>query len=405
MGTPWRTIAPLVVVLVLGPPSYPAEPSGSASPFATVDLRADAMNLAYNLDHDQAIALLRQGILQAPGDAAPRRTLASVLWLNMLFTRGAVTVDHYLGSFTRTRVALKDPPADMAAEFKRVVAEALAIARKRVAEAPRDPQGHYDLGAALGLEASYIATVEGKLMAGFRAARGCYDAHEHVLQLDPKRNDAALVVGTYRYLIASLPMHMRMLAYVAGFGGGKDRGIALLERAAAGSGEAKTDAMFALILVYNRERRYDDALRVLRQLREMYPRNRLVILEQGSTALRAGRATEADMLLSEGLTRLAHETRPRIPGEEQLWRYKRGAARAALRRPDAVEDLHLATAAGAQSWVAGRARAELARVALAAGDRTSAASQAKQAETLCRDGNDPICVEDARKLLRTAHGR
>jgi tetratricopeptide (TPR) repeat protein len=328
-----------------------------------------------------------------------------VLWLNMLFTRGAVTVDHYLGSFTKTKVALKDPPADMAAEFKRMVAEALALARKQVAQSPQDPQGHYDLGAALGLEASYIATVEGKLMAGFRAARQCFNAHERVLELDPKRNDAALVVGTYRYLIASLPVHMRMLAYVAGFGGGKERGIALLERAAAGAGEAKTDAMFALILIYNRERRYDEALKVLRQLREMYPRNRLVMLEEGSTALRAGRAEQAERVLTDGLARLGRETRPRIPGEEHLWRYKRGAARAALKRADALDDLRAATSAGAQSWVAGRARYELGRLALERGDRADAASQARLAETLCRDGNDPICEEDARKLLRSTNGR
>ena len=405
MGRLWRAIPAFVIVLVAYPANYSARLSGYSDAQSSQDLRAEALNLAYNLDHDQAITLLRKAIIESPGDAAPRRTLASVLWLNMLFGRGAVTVDHYLGSFTKTKVALKNPPADVAAEFKRMVAEALALARKRVAEAPRDPQGYYDLGAALGLEASYIATVEGQLMAGFRAARGCFNAHERVLELDPKRNDAALVVGTYRYLIASLPVHMRMLAYVAGFGGGKDRGIALLERAAAGGGEARTDAMFALVLVYNRERRYDDALKVLRQLRAIHPRNRLVVLEEGATALRAGRAAEADTILTEGLARLSRETRPRIPGEEHLWRYKRGAARAALRRPDAIDDLRAATSTGAQDWVAGRAHAELARIALQRGDRTEAAARAKDAETLCRSGDDPVCLEDARKLLRNANGR
>ena len=163
--------------------------------------------------------------------------------------------------------------------------------------------------------------------------------------------------------------------------------------------------MFALILVYNRERRYDDALKVLKQLREMYPRNRLVILEEASTALRAGRAAQAETILTDGLARLSRETRPRIPGEEHLWRYKRGAARAALKRSDAMDDLRAATSAGAQSWVAGRARNELGRLALDRGDRSDAASQAKLAETLCVDGNDPACVEDARKLLRDANGR
>ena len=414
MLRPWPAIASLLVATAISPSNHLAvSPSDhlviSTSVHrpvgASVDLRSEALELAYNLDHDAAMERLRRAVAAAPADPAPRRTLASVLWLNILFSRGAVTVDHYLGSFTRTQVALKQPPAHLASEFRRNVAEALDLARQRVKTAPRDPQAHYDLGAALGLEASYIATVEGKLMAGFRAARGCYDEHERVLELDPSRTDAGLVVGTYRYLVASLPVHMRMLAYVAGFGGGKERGIQLLERAAAGSGEARTDAMFALILVYNRERRFDDALRVLRQLREAYPRNRLVVLEEGATALRGGRAAEAESILSKGLASLARETRPRIPGEEQLWRYKRGAARASLGRKDATEDLVAATSAGAQAWVAGRARVEIARLALKRGDPAVARAELAQAEILCRQGNDPPCVEAARQLLRNANGR
>ena len=41
--------------------------------------------------------------------------------------------------------------------------------------------------------------------------------------------------------------------------------------------------------MYNRERRYDAALGALQELRRLHPRNRLVLLEAGSTALRAGR--------------------------------------------------------------------------------------------------------------------
>jgi len=369
------------------------------------DLRRRALDLAYNLDHDEAVVLLRRAAALAPDDPAPPRTLASVLWLRILFSRGAITVDHYLGSFTRTQVELAKPPADLAAEFNASVAKAVELARKRIKAVPKDPQAHYDLGAALGLQASYIATVEGRLLAGFRAASRCYDEHERVLELDPSRNDAGLVVGTYRYLVANLPLGMRMLAYVAGFGGGKERGIEFLERAAAGSGEARTDAMFALVLVYNRERRFDDASRMLRQLREMYPRNRLVLLEEGSTALRDGRAAEAESMLTQGLSALSRDPRVKVPGEEQLWRYKRGAARVALQRPDAIDDLRAATAPLAQAWVAGRSRVEIARLAQSRGDRPAAIAEAKQAEALCREGNDPVCIASARRILRSANGR
>ena len=101
---------------------------------------------------------------------------------------------------------------------------------------------------------------------------------------------------------------------------------------------------------------------------------------------------------------LARDTRQRIPGEDALWRYKRGSARAALGRADAVEDLRAATAGDAQAWVAGRARVELGQLALKRGDRSAASTEATQAEALCTTGNDPTCVDDARKLGRNARG-
>jgi tetratricopeptide (TPR) repeat protein len=369
-------------------------------------VRRQAFDLAYNLDHEPAIALLRKATVDHPSDPAAHRSLASVLWLHMLFSRGAVTVDHYLGSFSRTQVELSKPPADLDAEFRRHVARAIELAESRLRSAPRDPQAHYDLGAAVGLQASHIATVEGKMFAGFKAARRAYDAHETVLALDGSRQDAGLVVGTYRYVVSTLSLPLRMMAYVVGFGGGRERGIAALQQAAAANGEARTDALFALVLIFNRERRFDDALQALNQLRRLYPRNRLVVLEEGATALRASRPALADGILSQGLAQLSKDPRQKMPGEEALWKLKRGAARGALNRlDDARADLTAATAPGAQDWVRGRAHAELARLAIRGGDRNAARDLALRAETFCQKGSDPACVSDARALMRSTGGR
>jgi tetratricopeptide (TPR) repeat protein len=409
-GQPARVAGPVALIaaglmcVTAGAVSQPQPVSASST--ASDTTRLEALDLAYNLDHDEALARLRRAVVAAPDDAAARRSLASVLWLNLLFRRGSVTVDHYLGALSRASVDVQKPDPAIEAEFRTNIDQSIALAEKRVAANARDPQAHYDLGAALGLRASYMATVDGRMLAGFKAARRSFDEHEQVLALDPKRKDAGLIVGTYRYLVSTLSMPMRWMAYVAGFGGGRERGVQLLEATAAGGGDARTDAMFALILVYNRERNYDKALAVLRDLRRMYPRNRLLVLEAGATALRAGRAQLADDMLTEGLTMLATDKRARIPGEEALWRYKRGAARAALGRAEpAAADLRQATVEGAQPWVNGRARVELGRLALKRGDRPAAAGEARQAEVLCRGGNDPVCVEEARTLLRSTDGR
>ncbi|HET7217978.1 MAG TPA: hypothetical protein VFJ02_08010 [Vicinamibacterales bacterium] len=383
-----------------------ALPLGTEQTAESEVLRVRANQLAYEHEHDQAITLLRQAVALAPSDSTTHRALASAIWLKMLFSRGAVTVDHYLGSFSRSQVDLAKPPPELVTEFQTEVTKAIELAEKRVAARPQDAQARYELGAAVGLQASYTASIEGQLLAGFRSARRAYAEHEQAITLDPSRKDAGITVGTYRYIVSTLSMPMRMMAYVVGFGGGKERGIHMLEETAGAGGETRTDAMFALVLIYNRERRYDDALQVLQELRRMYPRNRLVVLEAGSTALRAGRPEHADALLTEGLGMLATATGPKIPAEETLWRYKRGSARAALGRADlALADLRIASGPSAQAWVQGRARVELARLAAARGDRRGAVAEARQAQTLCQQGNDPPCIKDAKTLLRTADGR
>jgi tetratricopeptide (TPR) repeat protein len=372
---------------------------GAAGVQSPRELRARAADLCYNLDYDQSVALLRQAIAADPSDSSSHRALASTLWLDILFRRGAVTVDHYLGSFTASTVDVKNPPADLDAEFKREITKAIELAERRATAAPRDPEAHFELGTAVGLQASYTASVEGRLLAGFRAARRSYEEQERVLELDPRRKEAGLIVGTYRYLVSTLSLPMRVMAYVAGFGGGKERGLRMIEETAEAASENRTEAQFALVLLYNREKRYEDAMRVLGDLRRRYPRNRLVVLEAGATATRANHPSDADALLTDGLAILARDSRPRIPGEDALWHYKRGAARVMLRRrEDALEDLRIALAPGAAGWVQGRAHVEMARLALQQGDRAAARRETAAAISACQKSNDPICVADAKRI-------
>ena len=256
-------------------------------------------------------------------------------------------------------------------------------------------------GAAIGLRASYAATVEGSVMSAFRAARGAYDAHERVLQMDPSRHDAALIVGTYRYLVSAMSLPLRWAAYVAGFGGGAETGLELVESAARYPGDSQTDAQVALVLLYNRERRYDDALKQLRALRERYPRNRLFWLEAGSTSLRAQRLQDAEQMLTDGIDRFASDTRPRTAGEEALWYYKRGSARAGLNRDeDARRDLEHALGVNARRWVHARSHLELGKLAQKAG-RTLDAQKAWQSTiALCEREQDEATADEAKRRLK-----
>jgi tetratricopeptide (TPR) repeat protein len=364
------------------------------------ELTALAFSSAYNLDHKEAVAYLARAIEADPADADAHRAVALVAWLRIGFLRGSITVDDYLGSVSKPNINMLPPPAEEAARFQTHIARALELAEADLRAHPRDPDALFRIGAIVGVQASYGATVEGKVLASFRSARRAYDAHERVMAIDPSRKDAGLIVGTYRYIVSAMSLPVRLMAYVAGFGGGRDRGLLMVEEAAAQAGPTQTDARFALLLLYNRERRFDDAMRVVAQLQQQYPKNRQLWYEGGATLIRAARFEQAETVLSDGIKRFEADARERMFGEESLWHYKRGLARARLGRTDAARaDLQVPIVREARDWVRGRAHAELGQLALKTGDRELARREYRLAIELAERGNDPAGKADADALL------
>jgi tetratricopeptide (TPR) repeat protein len=383
----------VLFILLATPPSASTNPASDA-------LRLRAATDFYNHDNERAELVFRQAIAADPEDAAAYRGLASTLWTSIAATRGMLTVDTYLGGPSRPNARFPPPPAEIARAFDEAVSRAIALSRTRLAANPRNTNAQYDLGAAIGLRASYIATVDGAMLGALRAAREAYAAHERVLKLDPARRDAGLIVGTYRYIVSALALPLRWAAYIAGLDGGRQKGLQLIEAAAGYRSENQAEARLALVLLYNRERRYDEALAQLTTLREQYPRNRLLWLESGATSLRAGHAAEAEAMLSEGLTRLAADDRPRMFGEDALWLYKRGTARAELGHVhEAEQDLERSASLEGRMWVRGRARLEMGKLALRAGDRPRARTELRAAAELCEKDNDGTFAAEAQRLL------
>jgi len=378
--------------------------ASTAPTVTTADLIDRAYTAALNLDHDEAIALAKQAIASSPDDPDPHRALATILWFNILFRRGAVTVDHFMGGVTKSLGTLPKPPPELEAEFHRELETAIHLGEAKLATSPKDLDASYGLGSSYGLQASYSAAVEGSVFAAFKSARRAYDVEEDVLERDPKRAEAAIVVGTYRYIVSTLALPSRWMAYMVGFGGDKQKGIALVETALKDR-EAHVDAAAALILIYTREGRHEDALRLLRQLETEYPRNRLFVLERAGAALRAGHASEAETTLTQGLSQFERDARPKIPGERALWLYKRGMARVVLKRvPDAEADLRAALDSQPVEWVRGRIHLELGKVADLQGRRSVALDEYRQARTIADDNNDAIAEAAAGRFERRPYG-
>jgi tetratricopeptide (TPR) repeat protein len=327
--------------------------------------------------------------------------MAMVCWLRISFVRGTISVDELLGSGLPSRADVPPPPVALAQGFKTHAQRALQLTERAIKLRPKDAEAQYQYGASVGLLASYTATVDGRVMGAIGDARAAYNAHERVLQLDPARKDALLIVGTYRYIVSMLSLPSRWLAYLAGFGGGRETGLRMVEEAARYPGESQVEAKYALVLLYTREQRYGDAMRELADLRQMFPRNRLLWLESGSAALRAGRAAEARALLEEGAARLSRDPRPRAFGERSLWAARLGAAYLAARNlVRARSSFEEALAAPARDWVRARTHLALGQLNDVEGRRADATRQYELAIRFAQTGRDPTTRDQARRWLQ-----
>jgi tetratricopeptide (TPR) repeat protein len=389
----------LGMVGLLLPATAAPQPSAPPNKIDTAALKAQGLEFGYNLDYEQALAAFRAAIAADPNDSDAHRLAAATVWISTLFKHGAVTADDYLGQ-ARSDVERRPVAPETAAEFQAHIDRALSLAEQRVRERPNDADAHFQLGAAYGYLTTYKATVEGRVVGGFRTARRAFSENERALALDPNRRDAGLTVGMYRYAVSTLSAPLRLLAGIAGFGGGREKGLRLIEAAAAYPSDTQTNARFTLIVIYNREQRYDDALRIIGQLQQAYPRNRLLWLEAGSTALRARRFEDARAAIAEGMNQLGRDPRPRAYGEDARWRYCHGAALVGLRQLDlAQRELRAALELDGPAWLRGRAHKELGKVADIAGDRSRALGEYRTANRICREEHDGTCADEASALI------
>ena len=371
-------------------------------------LRLEGYRAIYNLDYDRADDLFRQALAADPGDHAAYRGAAAATWQRVLFVRGTLLVDDYAGHTRSTKLApMPPPPPALATAFHRDLDRAVALAEKAVDRHYNDAAPHAGLGAALGLYVWFGSSVEARTWDPGRKARRAFYESQLAHTLDPARTDVGLVLGTYRYMLSGLPGTVRFLASIIGFKGGRAEGLRLLEAAAASPGDLQEEAQFRLVLIYTRDGRHADAVKVIREMERTHPGNRLLLLEEACALLRNQQAAEAETLLDEGIARLGQETRPLMVGEEGRWRWKRGMARLLTGNLDgAEEDLKRALAAsGVRDWVLARIRIEFGKLADVRGNRPKAEEEYRAALAIATRLGDKQAVSEATRFLAQPFAR
>jgi hypothetical protein len=135
-----------------------------------------------------------------------------------------------------------------------------------------------------------------------RAMQSC----ETVIVTDPSNGRALAILSLGHYLIGTNPWYIRLFNPFFGVEGSVSKGILELER---GSRVGDTDAQFILKGALTREKRYGEALPLLRRLSSTYPRNIAFKLQIGQVAVILGLHGEVNDAFRTALELVRQDTK------------------------------------------------------------------------------------------------
>jgi hypothetical protein len=258
-----------------------SNPSSPASFRPADPLNATAFERFYNLDYDRAIPDFQRVLDRHPDDPFAVNHLLTAIMFRELYRMGAMNTGEYANdSFIGSAHRPADPR--IKEQIKGLVDRAEKLEEQKLRAHPNDVNALYARGITRAQFSTYTALIERAWFSALRNAVGARHDHERVLELSPHYTDAKLVVGAHNYVMGSLPWGVKTAVALVGLSGSKEKGIDYLYEVARSNGENSVDARIALLLFLRRERRYSEALTVLRGLISQYPQNVLFGLEEGN---------------------------------------------------------------------------------------------------------------------------
>ena len=242
----------------------------------------------YNLDYPGAVERFERFHAAHPGDPQGTDFLLDAVLFQELYRQDMLDTTFYAndGFLTGRHATSEDPRARD--RILGLADEAIREADWRIGHNPRDVDAFYARGWARALKCTYLAMVERAFGAGFRLAIKARDDCARALELDPNYVDAKLVVGVYEYVVGALPWPFKLLIGFAGITGSKARGLELLNDAGNRGVVTRIEAHTVIALFLRREARYQEAIQVVRGLKNQYPRDFLFCLEEANLRKDAG---------------------------------------------------------------------------------------------------------------------
>jgi tetratricopeptide (TPR) repeat protein len=286
----------------------------AALQLAAQNLVDDGWDHFYNLEYDAAIADFQRAIAQDPNSPDLHNHLAEAIVFKEMFRNGALESEMVSGNNSLLRRARMNPSPQTRAQFLAEVGRSLNLCDARAQKNPKDTVALYAQGIAYGLRSDYFWVVEKSWYDSLRDATSARKAHNRLVELEPNNVDARLVQGLHDYIVGSLPWQYRMLGFLVGFRGDKEKGIRIVQDVAQNGKLDKVDAQIFLCALYRRENHPERAVPIVEDLIRRFPRNYILRLELSVMYSMAGDKAHG----MEAVEEAARLKREHAPGFDQM---------------------------------------------------------------------------------------
>jgi tetratricopeptide (TPR) repeat protein len=251
----------------------------------------------YQMDYKKGKEQFEKMIQSDPKHPAGYVYLASAIWLEHLSELRRLQSQLYNrgNAFFRQQKDKTDPAVEKL--FYRTNEKGQIRAEMRLRSDKNDLAGLYYAGTALGAIAGYESTVKRSFLSSLHHGKEAVETHRKLLKHYPNFADAYMSLGLYNYVIGKLPRAMKILMMLGGVKGSKEVGLQQLERTLHHGKLAREEAAIVLAVLYDREKRPEDSLKLLRKLTAKYPTNPVFRFECATMLTKLGRLPDSIAIL------------------------------------------------------------------------------------------------------------
>jgi hypothetical protein len=214
-----------------------------------------------------------------PAEPFPQAAIAASYLFEELYRQGVLTSDFFLNEKRFLKGIEGKPDPERMIKFREALTKARSLAKAKLAQSPKDPEGLFALTISAGMESDAYSILEKKQLDALKLIKEANASAKELLAQRPDAVDAYVALGCANYIIGSLSAGTRIMLWFGNIHGDKKLGMEQMQNAADNGRYLKPFAKILLALAARREKQNDLAQKLLKELTDEFPSSDLFAAE------------------------------------------------------------------------------------------------------------------------------